>query len=47
MTNFRQDNPIIGYDDPYGADFDASMVCGPTMGWKAYIGFRYDLEKED
>ena len=46
MTNFRQDNPIIGYDDPYGADFDASMVCGPTMGWKAYIGFRYDLEKE-
>ena len=44
MTNFRQDTPIIGADDPYGTDFDASMVWGPTNGWKAYIGFRYDLE---
>ncbi|MBR1381458.1 MAG: TonB-dependent receptor, partial [Paludibacteraceae bacterium] len=46
MTNFRQYGPIVGYDDPYGADFDASMVWGPTMGWKVYVGFRYDLEKE-
>ena len=47
MTNFRQDTPIIAADDPYGANFDASMVCGPTTGWKAYIGFRYDLEKKE
>ena len=47
MTNFRQDSPIIGADDPYGANFDASMVCGPTTGWKVYVGFRYDLEKKD
>lgn len=47
MTNFRQDSPIIGADDPYGANFDASMVCGPTTGWKVYIGFRYDLEKKE
>ena len=47
MTNFRQDTPIIGADAPYGPDFDASMVCGPTMGWKAYVGFRYDLEKKE
>lgn len=46
MTNFRQNGPIVGYGDPYGADFDASMVWGPTMGWKVYVGFRYDLEKE-
>lgn len=46
MTNFRQDHPIIGYDDPYGSDFDASMVYGPTTGWKIYLGFRYDLEKD-
>ncbi|MBO4250134.1 MAG: TonB-dependent receptor [Paludibacteraceae bacterium] len=44
MTNFRQDSPIIGADEPFGADFDASMVCGPTSGWKIYLGFRYDLE---
>ena len=47
MTNFRQDSPIIGADDPYGANFDASMVCGPTTGWKIYLGFRYDLDKKD
>jgi len=47
MTNFRQDSPIIGADDPYGIDFDASMVCGPTTGWKIYLGFRYDLEKKE
>ena len=47
MTNFRQDSPIIGADDPYGANFDASMVCGPTTGWKVYLGFRYDLEKSE
>lgn len=47
MTNFRQSGPIIGSDDPYGVDFDASMVCGPTTGWKVYLGFRYDLEKAE
>lgn len=47
MTNFRQDTPIIDSFNPYGPDFDASMVWGPTMGWKAYIGFRYDLEKPE
>ena len=47
MTNFRQDSPIIGADDPYGTNFDASMVCGPTTGWKVYVGFRYDLEKKE
>ncbi len=47
MTNFKQDSPIIDSFNPYGADFDASMVCGPTMGWKVYVGFRYDLEKKE
>lgn len=47
MTNFKQDHPIIDSFHPFGPDFDASMVCGPTTGWKVYIGFRYDLEKEE
>lgn len=47
MTNFKQDHPIIDSFHPFGSDFDASMVCGPTTGWKVYIGFRYDLEKEE
>lgn len=47
MTNFRQNSPIIGADDPFGTNFDASMVYGPTTGWKVYIGFRYDLERPE
>ena len=47
MTNFRQDPSIEDSFHPYSADFDASMVCGPTTGWKVYLGFRYDLEKKE
>ena len=47
MTNYRQKNPIVDSYHPYGPDFDASMVYGPTAGWKIYIGFRYDLEKKE
>ena len=47
MTNFRQDPSIVDSFHPFGADFDASMVCGPTTGWKVYLGFRYDLEKKE
>ena len=47
MTNFKQENPIVDSFRPYGPDFDASIVCGPTMGWKIYVGFRYDLEKKE
>ena len=47
MTNFRQEHPIVDSFHPYSSDFDASMVCGPTTGWKVYVGFRYDLEKGD
>ena len=47
MTNFRQDPCIVDSFHPWGSDFDASMVCGPTTGWKVYLGFRYDLEKPE
>ena len=47
MTNFRQDPSIVDSFHPFGPDFDASMVCGPTTGWKVYLGFRYDLEKPE
>ena len=47
MTNFRHDPCIVDSFHPWGSDFDASMVCGPTTGWKVYLGFRYDLEKPE
>lgn len=45
ITDYTQDNPIIDAGNPYGADFDATMVWGPTQGRKFYIGLRYTLGK--
>ena len=46
MTNYTQDKPVIGADDPFGKDFDASMVYAPLSGWKIYAGFRWALNKK-
>ena len=45
ITGFRQHDAILGADDPFGGDFDASVVWGPLMGRKFYLGFRYTLWK--
>ena len=45
LSNFTQKNPIIAADNPYGSDFDATMVWGPTHGRKFYLGVRYSLPK--
>ncbi len=47
MTNFTQDEPIVGATDPTQEDFDASMVWAPIQGWKIYLGFRWNMEKRD
>lgn len=45
LTNFKQKNPIIGWEDPSSPNFDATMVWGPTMGAKFYVGVRYNIPK--
>ncbi len=53
MTNYKQNNPIIGERDGNGRimhpntdpTFDASMTYGPITGWKLYVGFRWALDK--
>ncbi|MFV0312744.1 MAG: TonB-dependent receptor [Dysgonomonas sp.] len=45
ITDFRQKNPIISSENPFGDDFDATMVWGPTMGRKFYAGLRYTIGK--
>jgi len=44
LTNFKQHNPIIAYDNPYGEHFDASMIWGPIMGRMFYMGLRYSIQ---
>ena len=45
LTGFRQRNPIIGASDPWGPDFDATMIYGPLHGAMVYVGFRYNITK--
>ena len=45
LTNYRQENPIISPENPPSRDFDATMVWGPTMGRKFYVGIRYNIPK--
>ena len=43
LFNFRQLNPIISSNDPFGNYFDASLVWGPIFGRNIYMGARYRL----
>lgn len=43
LTNFKQPDPILGANDPYGSSFDASCIWGPLSGIKIYGGLRYNL----
>ncbi len=45
ITDFKQDNPIIAYEDPFGDYFDASVVWGPFTGRKVYAGIRYTITR--
>lgn len=44
LTDKTMSNPILASDDPYGPFFDASLAYMPTIGRRAYIGLRYDLQ---
>ena len=41
--NYQQINPIIGVENPFGADFDSSQVYAPIFGRMIYAGLRWNL----
>ena len=45
LSNFRQNNPIFGANDPFGKTFDASMAWGPITGRMVYLGVRYKMTR--
>lgn len=47
IFNYQQDDPIIAADNPFGNNFDASLVWGPIFGRMVYGGLRYTLKKEE
>ncbi len=44
LNNYRQENPIIGWEDPFGDYFDATQVYAPVVGIRGYLGVRWFLE---
>jgi hypothetical protein len=40
LTGYKQNTPIIDAADPWGSNFDATMVWGPLHGAIIYAGFR-------
>jgi outer membrane receptor for ferrienterochelin and colicins len=40
LLNYKQPQPIIDAQNPFGSEFDASMVWGPIMGTVVYVGLR-------
>lgn len=45
LLDFVQKNPIINPENPYGNDFDTSLVWGPLHGRKLYAGLRYNIPR--
>jgi len=43
LTNFRQKDPIVTPDNPFGSRFDAGSAWGPVVGRVIYFGTRYKL----
>ncbi len=49
LTNYTQEQPILGYQDPFGqsastTSFDAASVYAPVFGIQVYAGVKYTFE---
>ncbi len=44
MTNVKQKNPILGSENPFGANFDSTIVYAPIFGSTFYAGFRFKID---
>ena len=45
LTGFKQKNAIISADNPWGPNYDATMIYGPVHGAVFYIGVRINWNK--
>ena len=44
IGDYKQDNVILGNDNPFGPNFDASIVYGPIFGQMYYAGLRFKIK---
>jgi len=44
LLGFKQEDPILASDDPFGPYFDSSLIWGPIFGRKFYSGLRFRIK---
>lgn len=44
LLNYTQRQVILGSDNPFGNNFDATRVWGPVMGTRLYVGVRLNIQ---
>ena len=44
LTNVQQKNPILGSDNPFGSNFDTTIVYAPIFGRSVYAGLRFKIK---
>jgi outer membrane receptor for ferrienterochelin and colicins len=44
LLNYKQVNPILDSENPFGDYFDASLIWGPVFGRKTYGGLRFRIK---
>lgn len=44
LTNMRQKSPILASDNPFGNNFDSTIVYAPIFGRMFYSGLRFKLD---
>lgn len=45
IADFTQPNPIIEPENPFGDNFDSSLIWGPVLGRRVYFGFRFSIDR--
>ncbi len=46
LLGFRQSQPILGWEQPFGRGFDPAFAWGPNRGREFYAGVNYKLERK-
>jgi outer membrane receptor for ferrienterochelin and colicins len=44
LGNYKQDKAILGANDPFGPNFDSSIVYAPVFGQMFYAGLRFKVK---
>ncbi|CAM4140279.1 TonB-dependent receptor [Zobellia nedashkovskayae] len=44
LSGVQQDNPVLGADNPFGPNFDTTVIYSPIMGRMFYGGFRIKIQ---